>query len=256
MMAVIATAYVYYPNAYNDPTLIKLVVMARVCRLIRLLFALKAFQMFGAISIDILPAARSVFLILLFVMYFSSSLGVFLYGGVITRDPANHLSYLLMEADDFVNNEYWANNFNDMMSGVNVLFNLLVVNNWTECEIGFEYVTGSKMVRFYFFFFHLIGVVIISNVVTSFIINAYMQQMETIYKRLEFAEQIGDEAFVAGGQGVFDATTVTGTKTGVQSVYIARIKPRHMDINVDEQDALRKLFTRTSTGISSNNDNK
>jgi two pore calcium channel protein len=47
---------------------------------------------------------------------------------VITRDPANPLAYALLEADDFVDNDYWANNFNDMMSGINVLFNLLVVN--------------------------------------------------------------------------------------------------------------------------------
>ena len=50
---------------------------------------------------------------------------------MITRDPANPLSFVLLEADDFVGNNYWANNFNDMMSGMNVLFNLLVVNNWT-----------------------------------------------------------------------------------------------------------------------------
>lgn len=255
VMAVLATAYVYYPNSYNNPTLIKLVVMARVCRLIRLLFALKAFEMFGTISIDILPALKGVFAILLFVVYFFASLGVFLYGGLITRDPENPLSFALLEADDFVDNGYWANNFNDMMSGVNVLFNLLVVNNWTECEIGFEYVTGSKMVRLYFFFFNLIGVIVISNVVTSFIINAYMQQMDTIAKRLGYEEKIGNEALIKGAQGTFDATTVTGTATGLRSIYIARIKPRHMDVEIDEQEALRNLFTRASINSNDSSNN-
>lgn len=206
---------------------------------------------------------------------------------MITRDPENPLSFALLEADDFVDNGYWANNFNDMMSGVNVLFNLLVVNNWTgnftaspsidgslscfvvkfychltcasliisECEIGFEYVTGSKMVRLYFFFFNLIGVIVISNVVTSFIINAYMQQMDTIAKRLGYEEKIGNEALIKGAQGTFDATTVTGTATGLRSIYIARIKPRHMDVEIDEQEALRNLFTRASINSNDSSNN-
>lgn len=151
---------------------------------------------------------------------------------------------MLLEADDFVDNDYWANNFNDMFSGVNVLFNLLVVNNWTQFESGLEYTSGSKRVRFFFFFFHLFGVIVISNVVTSFIINAYFQQMETIVQRLGWEEDVDGEALIKGQHGVFDATTVTGTKTGTSSVYIARISPRHMDVEIDERAALRNLFTR------------
>jgi len=249
LLAVLATAYVYYPNAYSDSRLIQFILMARVLRLGRLLVAIKAFQMFGTISVDIIPAASSVFMILVFILYFFASMGMFLYGGLITRDPANPLSYTLLEADDFVDNNYWANNFNDMFSGMNVLFNLLVVNNWTECEIGLEYVTGAKRVRFFFLAFHLLGVIVISNVVTSFIINAYFQQMETIVHRLGWEENMEGEAVLKGARGVFDATTVTGTKTGAHSVYIARIAPRHMDIEVDERAMLRNLFTRTSSDL-------
>lgn len=152
---------------------------------------------------------------------------------------------MLLEAHDFVDNNYWANNFNDMFSGMNVLFNLLVVNNWTEFEIGLEYTTGSKQVRFFFVIFHLFGVIVISNVVTSFIINAYFQQMETVVQRLGWEEDV-EGAVIKGQHGVFDATTITGTKTGIptSSVYIARIAPRHMDIEIDERAALRNLFTR------------
>ena len=134
-----------------------------------------------------------------------------------------------------------------MFSGMNVLFNLLVVNNWTEFEIGLEYVTGTKQVRFFFMAFHLLGVTVITNVVTSFIINAYFQQMETIVQRLGWEENVEGEAVIKGEHGVFDATTVTGTKTGANSIYIARISPRHLDIEVDERAALRNLFTRTSS---------
>jgi len=249
VLAVLATSYVYYPNAYSNSLLIQFVVMARVLRLGRLLIASKQFERFGTISVDIIPAASSVLMILVFVLYFFASMGMFLYGGLITRDPANPLSYTLLEADDFVDNNYWANNFNDMLSGMNVLFNLLVVNNWTECEIAFEYVTGAKRVRFFFLSFHLLGVIVISNVVTSFIINAYFQQMETVAQRLGREEIVKGEATLKGERGVFDATTITGTKTGADSVYIARIAPRHLDIETDERAALRHLFTRTGSDL-------
>ena len=223
--------------------------MARVLRLTRLLFAYKAFELIGIISFDIIPAAVYVILMLLFLMYAFSTLGVILYGGMITRDPRNPLSYVLLEASDFVDNDYWANNFNDMMSGMNVLFNLLVVNNWTECEIGFEYVTGGKWVRFFFFFFHLIGVIVINNVVIAFIINAFFQQLKTIEDRKGWEEDVDGEATIKGARAKFRASTITGTDTGVTGGYFARVRPRHMDVEVDERVALRNLFTRTSSNI-------
>ena len=274
-MAVLATAYVYCksynyaktkwhdlflltfydrlfalvdPNAYNNSRLVQFVVMARVLRLGRLLFTISAFQMFGAISADIIPAASSVFLVLLFIQYFFASLGMVLYGGLITRDPVNPISQTLLQAGDFVDNSYWANNFNDMFSGMNVLFNLLVVNNWTECEIGFEYVTGRKwMVRMFFFGYHLLGVIGISNVITSFIINAFFQQLSTIEQRKGWEEQIEGEAFIRGEMAVFNSSMVTGTTTGVKEDYYARIQPKHRDVEVDERSALRALFTQTSS---------
>ena len=69
------------PNAYSNSRLVQFVVMARVLRLGRLLIAFNSFQMFGTISVDIIPAASSVLLILLFILYFFASLGMFLYGG-------------------------------------------------------------------------------------------------------------------------------------------------------------------------------
>lgn len=102
-----------------------MVVMARVLRLVRLLTAIKRFQLLGRITAEILPDAVPVIAILFIIMYFFAAVGVQLYGGLITRDPSNRLSWLLL-GTDFADNEYWANNFNDMISAMNVLFNLLV----------------------------------------------------------------------------------------------------------------------------------
>mmetsp|Transcript_12926 Transcript_12926/g.30210 ORF Transcript_12926/g.30210 Transcript_12926/m.30210 type:complete len:840 (+) Transcript_12926:141-2660(+) len=251
VLALLATAYVYYPNSYSNSHTIRFIVMIRVLRLARLIFGRQAFEMFGTISVDILPAAANVLSVLLFTSYTFASIGVLLYGGLITRDPANPLAYTLLEASDFVDNDYWANNFNDMLSGMNVLFNLLVINNWTECEIGFEFVTGAKWVRVFFFSFHLVGVVIISNLVTSFIINAYLQQLETVKNRLGWEEEVKGEAILKGAKAEFDATKVTGTVTGAKNIHFVRVNPRYKDIEIDEKEILRLLFTQQSTNIDS-----
>jgi two pore calcium channel protein len=115
LVALVATAYVYYPNAYSDSRLIRLVVMARVLRLVRLLMMVPAFQLLGAITAEILPAALNVLLLLFFLMYWFAALGMLLYGGMITRDPNNPLSSAIL-GNDFSDNDYWGNNFNDMVS--------------------------------------------------------------------------------------------------------------------------------------------
>lgn len=66
--------------------------MARVLRLTRLLFAHKAFELIGIISFDIIPAAVYVILMLLFLMYTFSSLGVILYGGSEFKHKWNYLA--------------------------------------------------------------------------------------------------------------------------------------------------------------------
>jgi two pore calcium channel protein len=242
--ALLATGYVYYPNAYSDSRLIRYIVMARVLRLGRLLVSINAFQVIGTISAEILPAAKSVIMLLFFIMYLFAAMGMMLYGGMISRDPSNPLSFAILN-NDFSNNDYWANNFNDMMSGMIVLFNLLVVNNWTNCEIGFEAVTGGKWVRLFFFSFHILGVILVNNLVIAFIINAFFQQLATINSR-SGEEVLKGEAVIRGERAIFDGSQITGTKTGATGGYIARIRTFHTDVDIDEKEGLRRLFTQNS----------
>ena len=102
-------SFVADPNDYNNSILVSFAVMARVLRLTRLLFNRERFQLFGHISLAIIPAATSIFIVLLFLFYMFSSLGVLIFGGIITRDPANPTSELLLESDVFVESKYWPN---------------------------------------------------------------------------------------------------------------------------------------------------
>ena len=95
------------PNAYNNHSLIEFVVMARVLRLCRLLFAIDSFRVFGAITLEIIPAASSIFMVLLFIGSGFSILGMIFFGGYITRDASNPISHLLLESTDWVEGSYW-----------------------------------------------------------------------------------------------------------------------------------------------------
>lgn len=271
VLAAVSSVIVYYPNEFSDSRLIRMIVMARVLRLIRLLAAIPTFQIIFEVSADILPAVSSILLLLFFLLYFFAALGVDLYGGLITRDPANALAYAVLNTD-FGENAYWSNNFNDLLSGFNVrverfarfsrcgstltqnrisfhlpqvLFNLLVVNNWTQCEVGFEAVTGTKWVRFFFLAFHLFGVVLINNLVVAFVISKVLEQLKQISKH-EKEEIVGDgEAIIRGSRAIFNAAEITGTKTSLSGGYIARFARSSSDVtNEKRQQRLRDLFTQ------------
>lgn len=244
--AVLASAYVYYPNEFSDSRLIRYVVMARVLRLSRLLFALKPFVLIAKISLEIIPMASHVLLLLFCILYLFAALGMYLYGGMITRDPNNPLSYLIL-GTDFADSEYWANNFNDMFSSLNVLFNLLVVNNWTTEWIGYESVTESKLCRLYFFGFYVFGVILVNNVVIAFIVNAFIDGWDR--KRLEeLAHHDLPDAVIEGREAVFDASRITGTATFLTGTYVAKLKRRTAaHHSVRGVDVLRGLFTKTDS---------
>jgi len=179
--AILATLYVYYPNSYSNSNLIRLVMMSRVLRLLRLFNALPSFKLIIVTIEHVLPSIKKIFGMILFVMYIFSCIGGRLFGGLISRDPNNPVSSRL-DGTDFEANEYWANNFNDMASGMNVLFNLLVVNNWPEEADGILAVTESKLSRFYFLAFHIIAVVIINNIIISSIIDSFLNELGEMEK--------------------------------------------------------------------------
>jgi len=238
---------VYYPNDYSDSRLIRMVLTTRVLRLLRLLTALESFQLIGKVSAEIIPAATGVCGLLFLMMYFFAALGLNLYGGLITRDPENKVSYLILDTD-FSDSEYWANNFNDMLSGMNVLFNLLVVNNWMVCEIGFEAATEAKWVRLFFLSFHIMGVILVNNLVIAFVISNFLSQL-AIFRENTGAEVVEGEAVIQDRRALFDASQITGTKTSVSGAYFARL--RHANSGLSGSDhhhaRLRALFTQTSS---------
>jgi len=249
VLTVGATLYVYYPNAFSDSRLIRYVVMARVLRLFRLVIAIKDFQVIGNTMLGILPSVKRIFLLLFSVMYTFAIIGVHLFGGLITRDPSNPISERLKNTD-FADNDYWANNFNDVPSGLNVLFNLLVINNWPEQASGVIAATRSHWTRYFFLVFHICGVVIVSNLLVATLIDSFMDEWKKKHSDDVFESGETEAQFNANNEALFEASEVTGTKTTLSGKYVAKMLTNSAHTKEEQRQNLHKLFTKTSSDIS------
>lgn len=121
-----------------------------------------------------------------------------------------------------------------------------------ECEIGFEATTEEKWCRLFFIAFHVIGVILVNNLVTAFVINSFMTQFGVMREK-DFKESVGDgEATIYHGEAEFDGSVITGTKTSLTGKYVARIRHAPESEEGHYNERLKRLFSRTS----SNGDDK
>jgi len=245
LMGIVAVGVVYYPNSISNAKLIRYIVFARILRLVRLVTNMPQFVEIGETFVNILPAAKRLLGALFCIMFLFACVGLEFFGGKINTDPSSPYSTLL-SGTDFATANYYANNFNDLASGMMTLFDLLIVNNWFILVDGFTAVT-SEWYRFYFIWFYCIGVLITLNIVVAYILDNYQKHEEHV-KSMGSAEQ---ESHHFGKLGTIeDAAEVTGTQTSLKGGYEIR-----MDAGTyyqsGEEFRLRLGSTRLGSGRSS-----
>lgn len=172
------TVMVYGFTFFNNVLVIRLVNSVRVLRLTRLLSSFPQFKVIGLTFFDIATPASRLLKFLIVIIYFFSAIGLSCFGGFVTRDPSNPFSYRL-EGSDFAEGRYWPNNFNDMMSGVVVLFNLMLGDSDVQA-IAFELVAGTPWTRLYFFAYFIIGGIIVSNIVIALVMDRFVMEYDEI----------------------------------------------------------------------------
>ena len=97
----------------------------------------------------------------------------------VTCDPAGVCSAPLATS-------YFGNNFNDFPSGLVVLFELMVVNNWwvimdgiaasTTCATGANHMSTCTWAKGYFVSFNFIAVLMVMNLVVAFILDGFFEE--------------------------------------------------------------------------------
>lgn len=173
-----ATVMVYCFTFFNNGLIIRLVNSVRVLRLTRLLKSFPQFRVMSMTFFDIAKPASKLLEFLVFIIYLFSSIGLVCFGGYVTRDPKNPNSYLL-EGSDFAEQRYWPNNFNDMMSGVVVLFNLMMYDSDVQAS-AFELVAGTAWTRLYFIAYFILVGIFVSNIVIAVIMEKFVEAYNEI----------------------------------------------------------------------------
>eukprot|EP00117_Sycon_ciliatum_P038382 scpid34018/ scgid28531/ Two pore calcium channel protein 1; Voltage-dependent calcium channel protein TPC1 len=150
---------------------------------------------------------------------------------------------------------YYLNNFDNIVSSYVVLFELMVVNNWHVTMQGAVSSTPSQTVatRAFFIIFYLVAVVIVTNVVVAFILDAFQSLLPTLKardekeearlkRRLASTEAEASAAFTASGSTDAEDNSDVDTDELTKYVYILRTVAE----NLEDQKFVRKLKKKNS----------
>ena len=223
-ICVTAAGVVLSPNRFNDPQLLKFLVMARMLRLLRILAFSSWYAVFVRTLVGALPKAFEVALLQFVTMFTFATFGVDVFGGKINRDPhSNSYHQLVHYNTSYATGDHpWVAvlNFNDMASGFVLLFACLVMNNWNMYVQGFT-VTTSKWARCYFEAFWIFGVLGGLNLVMSLLLDHFKEEWdharEHVEKRIDPEDNLfkSRSDFIAKGYTVNDWLSADKKEAGL-----------------------------------------
>eukprot|EP01104_Vermistella_antarctica_P020041 TRINITY_DN828_c0_g1_i8.p1 TRINITY_DN828_c0_g1~~TRINITY_DN828_c0_g1_i8.p1 ORF type:complete len:991 (-),score=211.04 TRINITY_DN828_c0_g1_i8:89-3061(-) len=162
----------YFPDAKGhvasviDIDILRLMYMMRLFRLFRLLNFLKRFREVMKVMRFLLPTLQTMFAIEMGVFYVFSLIGMGVWAGRISKDTPE------LQGTQFLEDKYWPNNFDDLLSSFVVCFELMVVNNWQVLASGYVAISGH-WAYLYFILFNVFGVVLVVNIIIAVVLEAF-----------------------------------------------------------------------------------
>lgn len=169
---------------------IRYMLLIRLLRCMRLLVAVRRFNVIFATFLQLVPAFITLLGMLFALMALYAEIGVQAFGGKI------YVGNPELKRTAFGIRNYYTNNFNDFPSALVTLFELLVVNNWYVIMDGVV-ATTSHWSRLFFISFYCSAVVMVLNLVIAFILEAFFE------KQAESAEvpSIGQNGSIQDNEG-------------------------------------------------------
>ena len=123
-----------------------------------------------------------------YLMLFSlSTIGILLYGEVVTLDKADII------AQSSGNPLYYMLNFNDYLSGILTLFAILNSNNWNSIAEMYCALTGTNWPKVYFAAVYICTIMVVLNIVISYVLEIYavsLEESETKAKKISDASKL------------------------------------------------------------------
>jgi len=163
------------------------ILVLRVLRLVRLMNSLPQFQTTLTTIVNIIPSITTYGAVVFVIFYMYAIIGMEIFSDLITYNDNDNNSYCgneLLNNTEFAIKGYCKNNFNDLSKSFVLLFELMVVNQWHVLSEGFVKVT-NKAARLYFISFHLIVVIILVNIFTAFVLEAFILEFTVEKSKLQ-----------------------------------------------------------------------
>ncbi|XP_042874481.1 two pore calcium channel protein 1-like [Penaeus japonicus] len=159
----------------------------RVLRLVKIIGSIDRFKVIVHTISKIGPSLLTYGGVLLVFYYIFAMIGMETFQGLVKYsgydiESGSELfcSNDKLEMTDFWRDHYCNNNFNDVVHAFIVLFELTVVNQWHVIAYGYSAVT-NPWARLFFMLFHLICVIIVLNIFTAFVLEAFMLEYSATY---------------------------------------------------------------------------
>ncbi|KAK3098706.1 hypothetical protein FSP39_022251, partial [Pinctada imbricata] len=162
---------------WNVVRLINILIMFRLLRIIP---SIKAMSVVANTLIDLVRNLKSFAGILIVIYYSFAILGIELFHDKIKYyDQGNSTTpdVLRYECGSYQQLEYWANNFNDFAAAIVVLWDVMVVNNWSIFLKEYA-VVASEWSYLYFVAWWLLSVVIVLQLFTALIIENFIMKWD------------------------------------------------------------------------------
>jgi len=199
LASIVVTQFLAEVLPGHQEQIVRYILAIRLGRLGRFLAHNKEISLIVATFFRMLPAAAKLLQVLFVAMFCFSALGGQLFGGLINYGP----QYGLLNVTDFGQANYYANNFNDLASGMVVCFELLVVNNWFIIADGFTAVASPKpLVRLFFVVVYIFGVLVCLNIVLAFALDSFNEARATMNDAS--ATEASDDAAEGTADGSLD----------------------------------------------------
>lgn len=180
----------------------ELVIILRVLRLSKWLKKVNRFNIVVRTITNLLPYISLYSILMLLLFYAYSVIGMTLFRNLITPEIIGNdctiIKTILNRTSSFsittpTKMRYCELNFNTLPSSFMVLFDMMVVNQWHVIADNFETVSGSRFSRVYFVSFHLICVIVLLNIFTAFVLEAFiLEYLNTSGIGLTISEQNSD----------------------------------------------------------------
>jgi len=193
LLFIVSFIWYFAEDKYRLQEQIRLVQFMSIIMLLRLplittlLMELSAFQVIIDTGKHLFGHFLSIILSLYLIMLFFNVLGITLYAGLVNF---NQIEVINNAAGNVL---YYQLNFNDNAGGLLTLFAILVSNNWNSTVAMYCALNGNNLPRLYFSCFFVISIMVLLNIVVSFVLEIYalsLEENEARLVKIEYAKQL------------------------------------------------------------------